>query len=218
MRGRNNYRYAGLDSLLAAVRPALAEEGIAISQPIELRAGGPVLVSQLRHTSGEVWCSEWLLSWTGGPQDKGSELTFARRYTLEALVGVSPVEEEDDDGAAAQKASTKPQVTPPSSSPSPSGTSSAPVVGTGAAASEEGSGRWTPEQQRGFFADLDRAWKGGPDYYDHLAGWCEANKRPRPSEMTPAQRQRLITWLSDVEHRTQVMEWEPPQDAQAGAA
>jgi hypothetical protein len=43
-----------------------------------------------------------------GAQDRGSEVTYLRRYTLLNAAGVFPVDE-DDDGAAAQKTKAKPK-------------------------------------------------------------------------------------------------------------
>lgn len=99
VRGRTDYTYAGLDDLLEAVRPVFARHGIAIAQPIVHRDGKPFIVSQLRHESGEVLESSWELRNGGTPQDRGSEITYARRYTLEGLTGVAATA--DDDGREA---------------------------------------------------------------------------------------------------------------------
>jgi hypothetical protein len=94
--GRPERTYAGLDDLLRTVRPVLARHGLAISQPVRrLPAGGSELVTQLRHAGGEVLESTWELAGKGGPQDKGAELTYARRYTLEGLVGVAASDDDD---------------------------------------------------------------------------------------------------------------------------
>ena len=89
VRGRSGYRYAGLDDLLRAVRPALSRHGLAVTSRIVVGELGPTLVSELLHASGEVLTSSWPLLWPDGPQDRGSELTYARRYTIEAMVGVA---------------------------------------------------------------------------------------------------------------------------------
>lgn len=96
VKGRRDYRYAGLDDLLQTVRPVLGRHGIAIVQPIVEREGSTYLVTQLRHGSGEVLESSWRLAWSGTPQDRGSEITYARRYSLEGLVGVAPTDGDDD--------------------------------------------------------------------------------------------------------------------------
>lgn len=102
VRGRNDYRYAGLDDLLRSVRPVLARHSIALTHRVEQGEADDRLVAELRHAGGGVLASSWRLTCKGTPQDRGSELTYARRYTLEGLVGVAPTEE-DDDGAAASR-------------------------------------------------------------------------------------------------------------------
>lgn len=94
-------KYAGLDDILSTARPVLASHGIAISQPVEVIDGTPTLVSRLLHTSGETLQSVWILQSKGSPQERGSELTYARRYTLEGLIGVAATD--DDDGQASSK-------------------------------------------------------------------------------------------------------------------
>lgn len=111
VRGRGDYRYAGLDDLLRAIRPVLSRHEIALTQRQERREGETYLVSELRHSSGEVIESSWRLTCAGTPQERGSELTYARRYTLEGLVGVAPTEE-DDDGAAASQPKPEPRKAP----------------------------------------------------------------------------------------------------------
>lgn len=111
VRGRGDYRYAGLDDLLRAIRPVLSRHEIALTQRQERREIDTYLVSELRHSSGEVIESSWRLTCAGTPQERGSELTYARRYTLEGLVGVAPTEE-DDDGAAASALKPEPKKAP----------------------------------------------------------------------------------------------------------
>jgi len=95
-------RYAGLDDLLRAVRPVLSKHGIAFTQVIEMHGGSPVLVTRLWVGDGSgpnELRSHYPLSWESNPQKQGSALTYARRYSLEAIVGVAGTE--DDDGNAA---------------------------------------------------------------------------------------------------------------------
>jgi hypothetical protein len=103
VRGKTDYRYVGLDGLLQTVRPVLSRHGIAISQPVEVKDGKHFVHTKLLHGSGETLDSWWELSWSGSPQDKGSEITYARRYSLEGLVGVAPTDEDDDARAATER-------------------------------------------------------------------------------------------------------------------
>ena len=101
-RGRYSYRYADLASLIEAVRKPLADNGLAYVQPIRIGPNGHVLVTRLLHISGASLESEYMLRDHERPQEMGSEITYARRYALSALLGVAS--EEDDDGTAAQTA------------------------------------------------------------------------------------------------------------------
>ena len=92
--GTYAYTYADLASFLDAVRPALAANGLSITQG----GTGDHLVTRLLHVSGQWIESDGILPATQAtPQGLGSAVTYARRYWLTALLGV--VAESDDDGA-----------------------------------------------------------------------------------------------------------------------
>lgn len=116
------YKYAPLDKVLDAIRPALTEHGILITQPSGFDEDIMVQKTILFHTeSGETLESSMTLQCNSGTQDRGSEVTYLRRYTLLNIVGVCPVNE-DDDGAAAHKAkSTKAVEKPKANSKSENG-------------------------------------------------------------------------------------------------
>ena len=99
-------KYADLDSVREASIPQLTEQGIVVSQATAYdTAGRFVLKTELIHDStGETKSSEWPLPTEGLPQALGSALTYARRYTLGCLAGVST--DDDDDGELAE--TTKP--------------------------------------------------------------------------------------------------------------
>lgn len=99
--GQNrNYKYADLNSIIDATTDALLTNGLIVSQPIEAETSS--LVTKLMHVSGQWIESRHPLPKYERPQDFGSALTYARRYSLQALLCLSA---DDDDGAAAQKAS-----------------------------------------------------------------------------------------------------------------
>jgi len=64
-----------------------------------------VLHTRLLHTSGQWIASEHPLPMSGRPQEIGSALTYARRYSLSALIGIAA--DEDDDANAAEKRAAK---------------------------------------------------------------------------------------------------------------
>lgn len=98
--GTYSYKYADLGDVLDAVRKPLADNGLAVVQPIGIEESGqPVLITRLMHTSGEWMESVYPLHDYAKPQEMGSALTYARRYSLSSLLGIAA---EDDDGQAAQ--------------------------------------------------------------------------------------------------------------------
>lgn len=91
--------YADLASVSDACRKELAINGLAVSQLPEMRGGRLVLSYILMHSSGEWLCGEIEMNPVkSDPQGIGSAITYARRYSLAAIVGIAT---EDDDGNAA---------------------------------------------------------------------------------------------------------------------
>jgi hypothetical protein len=95
-------KYADLTAIFDAVRAPLSKNGLAVTQTIEVRETGMVLATKLMHSSGEWLGSEYPLPMSARPQEFGSALTYAKRYSLASIVGVSA--DEDDDANAAQGA------------------------------------------------------------------------------------------------------------------
>jgi hypothetical protein len=93
--GTYSYQYAGLPDVSIKVMPLLGKHGLAfISKPTVNEHGKFCLKYALVHASGEREDGEYPLR-TGTPQEMGSEITYARRYCLTAIIGVAA--EEDDD-------------------------------------------------------------------------------------------------------------------------
>lgn len=92
-------KYADLASAWDACRAPLSENGLSIVQFTE---GGPAdvtVTTRLIHSSGQ-WLESSLTVRATKPdaQGLGSAITYGRRYSLMAMVGIAP---EDDDGQAA---------------------------------------------------------------------------------------------------------------------
>jgi ERF superfamily len=93
-----SYDYADLPGVVDAVRPILAKHGLSVAQfPVT----GPALVTQVMHSSGQ-----WMRGTVDLPvgpnvtaQALGSAITYLRRYSLGAALGI--VTDTDDDGAKA---------------------------------------------------------------------------------------------------------------------
>jgi hypothetical protein len=90
-------KYADLASVWEACREALSSAGLAVVQTVSVGAGTdrPVLVTTLVHSSGEWMSGEIPLMMTKADmQGLGSAITYARRYGLAAIAGVSPEDED----------------------------------------------------------------------------------------------------------------------------
>jgi hypothetical protein len=114
--GPIKYAYADLGDLLEMARPVLAKHGLALLQPIRKNGDAVVIDTTLLHASGHrmVWPFEVYAK--GTPQQIGSAITYGRRYSAQAALGVAS---EDDDGQAAAKQAV-PVPTPDGVGPGPS--------------------------------------------------------------------------------------------------
>ena len=96
-------KYADLTSVWEACRKPLTDNGLSIVQTLDISgvSESQVLETILLHNSGE-WISGILKlnPVKNDPQGMGSAITYARRYSLAAMVGICP---EDDDGEGAMK-------------------------------------------------------------------------------------------------------------------
>jgi hypothetical protein len=93
-RGDRSFRYAPLSTGLDLVRKSLGRHEIATVQTtaIDNEAGLVRLTTILAHSSGEWLASDYpvcRVSETAAPQRMGMALTYARRYSLFALVGIA---------------------------------------------------------------------------------------------------------------------------------
>lgn len=94
--------YADLSSVWEACREPLTSNGLAVIQTFDTDHDGNevIVVTTLSHTSGQWVSSRLKMPLTKkDPQALGSAITYGRRYSLAAIVGV--VADEDDDGNAA---------------------------------------------------------------------------------------------------------------------
>lgn len=103
--GKYTYRYADLADLISAVTPALSRNGLSITQSPTLIEGRLTLETTIMHASGEWKSGFYPLQSFERAQEMGSEITYARRYTLAAMLGVHA--EEDEDGNLATQGSPK---------------------------------------------------------------------------------------------------------------
>ena len=92
--------YADLATVLDVVQPVLAANGLGFAQfPCDSERGAVAVTTRLLHKSGEWMESTVSMPSSGnGAQGVGSALTYCRRYSLMAVLGLAA---EDDDGQAA---------------------------------------------------------------------------------------------------------------------
>lgn len=96
-------KYAPLSEVLNTTRPILSKHGLSVVQAPSGDGENIVVTTLLLHESGEWIESEPLILKADKPtaQGAGSAITYARRYALSAMLGISS--EDDDDGNQAGK-------------------------------------------------------------------------------------------------------------------
>lgn len=101
-------KYADLAEVLNVAREPLAKNGLSIMQANEGVANGYMSVTTLLlHSSGQyIKATGTFPVGKQDPQGAGSALTYARRYSLAAMLGIA---QEDDDGNTACGKQNEPQ-------------------------------------------------------------------------------------------------------------
>lgn len=101
-------KYAPLPDILNVVRPVLAKYGLTLTQyPVTNEDGGIGVESMLLHRSGQYiqYDPYFLTPAKNDPQTAGGAITYARRYALNAVLGISGEEDDDGNGASGKKPS-----------------------------------------------------------------------------------------------------------------
>ena len=133
-------KFANLASIREASLPILGKHGLAVVQIIEANEEGSVLRTRLVHADGGMIESTYPIPHPAntGPHPMGSAITYARRYSWQAIVGLAA--DADDDGNAAQDH-------PPAQAAAPRAPQAAPAL--------------TSERAAGFWGLLDGQEDGG---------------------------------------------------------
>lgn len=105
--GSRTYKYLNLATILKTIKPVFEKYGLAFSQRVTFdntgetrQAIGTVETIIFDDEERMVACS-YPFFVTGDPQQVGSAITYARRYSLYAVLGIFP--DKDDDGAYAKQ-------------------------------------------------------------------------------------------------------------------
>lgn len=101
--GNYSYKYASLGSILDHVKSELGKNELSVVQVLNKDEGFFGLVTMLSHSSGGQIISQYPLPDPRQipPQDFGSQLTYARRYSITSILGLES--DDDDDAQRSQK-------------------------------------------------------------------------------------------------------------------
>lgn len=153
-------KYADLAEIVNTARPVLPKHGVAVVQSPGMEDGLLTLDTLLLHTSGE-----WIRGRAStpiaklDPQGVGSAITYLRRYSLAAMLGLA---QEDDDGEGAvdrnrqqpEEAYSNGRATDPFHRPMPFGKTKGRKLGDHTAEQLEATIAWCRDKDAEKFADL----------------------------------------------------------------
>jgi len=95
-------KYATLDEVWESTRAIINGAGLIVVCDVNNKDGERLLTTRVIHAeSGEEISCSFPIQLTGTPQAIGSAMTYARRYTLTALLEIVTGDGADDDGEAA---------------------------------------------------------------------------------------------------------------------
>jgi ERF superfamily len=202
--GHFSYQYADLATILAAVRKPLADNELAILQPVQVSGNRVSVTTVLAHASGE-WVASDLALPIGDPTDArslASALTYGRRYGVIALLGIAP-RDEDDDAAAA--------VTPEARTAKPSRAASpvAQSVPTETAVPAADTAFITDKQRKRLFAiKTEKGWSD-----QDLKAWLIKEGIGSTSKIAAREYDAVVTLLRASDRPTSTVSSPDPSDA-----
>lgn len=96
-----NSRYVDLSGVLKAAQKTMSKHGLSIAQLID----GDDIITLLSHKSGQWFKSVCPIGSYKNQQDRGSAITYTKRYAICAILGIAA--DTDDDGNSATDADKK---------------------------------------------------------------------------------------------------------------
>lgn len=106
--GDYKFKYATFDAILDTVRGPLSANGLALVQGVAISERGTMLATKLLHASGQWVESETPVFYSEDrAQAFGSGVSYAKRYAVAALLGITADEDDDGNNAEGNRATFK---------------------------------------------------------------------------------------------------------------
>jgi hypothetical protein len=106
-------QFASYPDMIAASRIYLAKNGLSVIHCMDIVGGQSVLVTILGHSSGQYISSRIpITNEKNTIQSLGSSITYLKRYSYSAIIGMAVREKEDDDGNEAVGTAPQLKLTP----------------------------------------------------------------------------------------------------------
>lgn len=105
--GNRTYKYLNLATLLKNIKPIFEKNGLAFTQKVTFNSTGDgrqtigTVKTIIFDDTDQMAVCEYPFFVTGDPQQVGSAITYARRYSLTTVLGIFP--DKDDDGSYARQ-------------------------------------------------------------------------------------------------------------------
>lgn len=105
--GNRTYKYLNLATLLKNIKPIFEKNGLAFTQKVTFNNPGDgrqtlgTVETIIFDDTDQTTVCEYPFFVTGDPQQVGSAITYARRYSLTTILGIFP--DKDDDGNYARQ-------------------------------------------------------------------------------------------------------------------
>lgn len=104
-------QFADLESVVKSCMPHLNEQGISVMQIPAMEEGKQILETILAHSSGQWISGTYPINPVkNDPQGMGSAMSYARRYSLSAMVSQITAEDDDDGEGAMDRQTEGPKV------------------------------------------------------------------------------------------------------------
>ena len=129
--------YVTLDDIINGIRQPLSENGLAYTQLLHSKNGSVKLTTLLMHESGQ-WIDSTVVIEAGAgnrgvnaTQALGSSITYMKRYTLSAMLGIAAEVDDDGNGSGKSKQEKQKAVSKQSAAPKGSGNGDQATDGNG---------------------------------------------------------------------------------------